>query len=677
MKISLNWLTDYVEVTMAAGELGDLMTSIGLNCDGVAQTASDIVFTFDVTSNRPDWLGHIGVAREVAAATGAAFKPPAIGNLPTRGRASELTSVEVRDPVLCPRYTARIIRGVKVAPSPRWLVERLEAVGLRGVNNIVDITNYVLFEYSQPLHCFDYDKLDGRRIIVRRAANGETMVSIDGTRCDLTDKMLVIADASRPVAIAGVMGGLNTEVTESTTNVLIESAQFDPLTTRRTSRKLGIMSESNYRFERGVDPVGVDQASLRACQLILELAGGELAEGMVDVWAKPYVAPKVALRPARTDAILGMKVPPQRQKELLARLGLAPELDAKTGRIVCTVPSFRGDITREIDLIEEVARLEGYGKVAVGGQVTHAVRPEGLNQRTRRQVGAVLAAGGFDEAVTFTFIDREEAALFGEPAPMQADPIVRKTNNALRPTVLPSLLRSCKTNQDAGNGPVSLFELAAVFPPGGAGGPDATGPVGLPLEHVELGLVTTRDLRVLRGVVEAVVAQVAPDAKVDVRHADAPGFGQGASAEVLLDGSQIGMIGPISQAARSHYGLEHDLTAGRLDFDALLAKAGKVRQYRPIPRFPAVRRDLSLIVDDAVTWRELDAAITAIAQPLREALEYVTTYRGKPIPDGRKSVTVTLVYRSPDGTLRSEQVDEQVSQVVEAMKRKMKAELRT
>jgi phenylalanyl-tRNA synthetase beta chain len=216
---------------------------------------------------------------------------------------------------------------------------------------------------------------------------------------------------------------------------------------------------------------------------------------------------------------------------------------------------------------------------------------------------------------------------------------------------------------------VSLFELAAVFPPGGKG--------ALPREHVELGLVTTRDLRTLRGVVEAVVAQIAPDARIEVREANAAGFADGASAEVLLDGRPVGMIGPISPAAKSHYGLEHDLTAGRIDFDALLAKAGKVRQYRPIPKFPAVRRDLSLIVDEAVTWRELEAAITAVAQPLREALEYVTTYRGKPIPDGRKSVTVTLVYRWADGTLRSEQVDEQVNLVIEAMKAKLKTELRS
>jgi len=273
MNISLNWLTDYVDVSLPVKELGELLTRIGLNLEGVTETDTDIVLDLEVTSNRPDCLGHLGVARELAAATGVEFRPPTIGDLPTSGVASELTSVEVVDPDLCPRYTARVLRNVKVGPSPNWLVERLDAVGLRSINNVVDATNYVLMEYSQPLHSFDYDKLAEHRIVVRRGKGGERMVSIDETTCTLDDSMLIIADAERPVAIAGVMGGLDTEVTEATTNVLIESAQFDPLSVRRTSRKLRLMSESNYRFERGVDPVGVDAASLRACQLILELAG--------------------------------------------------------------------------------------------------------------------------------------------------------------------------------------------------------------------------------------------------------------------------------------------------------------------------------------------------------------------------------------------------------------------
>jgi len=299
MKISLNWLTDYVDVSMSAKELAGLLTVIGLPVEEIIQTDTDIVLDVEVTSNRSDCLGHIGVAREVAAATGAEFRLPRIDPLATSGKAAELTGVQVLDPDLCPRYTARVIRGVKVGPSPAWMVDRLQSIGLRSINNVVDVTNYVMMEYSQPLHSFDYDKLLERRIVVRRAAEGEMLVSIDGTGCHLDGQMLVIADAERPVAIAGVMGGLNTEVSDGTANVLLEAAQFDPLSVRRTSRKLMLLSESNYRFERGIDPVGLERASLRACQFIIQLAGGELAEGIVDVWTKAYVAPRVAMRPRR------------------------------------------------------------------------------------------------------------------------------------------------------------------------------------------------------------------------------------------------------------------------------------------------------------------------------------------------------------------------------------------
>ncbi|KKK95422.1 hypothetical protein LCGC14_2672970, partial [marine sediment metagenome] len=329
MMVSLNWLTDYVDISLPVEELGELLTQIGLNLEGIVETDTDIVLDLEVTSNRSDCLGHLGVAREIAAATGAEFRMPKIPKLPTSGKVADYTSVEVQCPDLCPRYTARVIRGVKVGPSPAWLIERLEAIGMRSVNNIVDVTNYVLMEYSQPLHSFDHDKLAEGRIVVRRGQAGEVMTSIDGTKCHLDTNMCVIADAEKAVAIAGIMGGLDSEGTESTTNVLIESAQFDPLTTRHTSRKLQLMSESNYRFERGVDPVAVEQASLRACQLILELAGGALAGGIADVWAQPFQGRTVTLRTARCNALLGMDTPADEQAAILNRLGLGAKLDGE------------------------------------------------------------------------------------------------------------------------------------------------------------------------------------------------------------------------------------------------------------------------------------------------------------------------------------------------------------
>ncbi len=668
MKVSLNWLTDYVDVSMPAAELGELFMNIGTCCEEIIETATDIVMDLEVTSNRPDMLGHIGVARELAAATGAKFRKPEIGKLPTEGKAKDLTGVEVSAPDLCPRYTARVIRDVKVGPSPAWLVERLEAVGMRSINNVVDVTNYVLMEYSQPLHSFDYDKLAEHRIVVRRGAEGEHMVSIDGTKCRLDESMLVIADADKPVAIAGVMGGLDTEVSEGTVNVLIESAQFDPLSIRRTSRKLNLMSESNYRFERKVDPVAVDEASLRACQLIIELAGGKLAEGMVDVWANPFEPQKIELRPARCSAIFGADIPTERQVELLASLGVEPKLDGKKQKITCTQPSHRPDLMREIDLIEEVARLYGYDKIPVSRKITLSIAGESLPQRTRREIVSVLNAAGFDEAVTFTFIDIEEDALFGAAATVQVDAKVRKTNNALRSTLLTSLLRACKTNQDSGNADVSLFELAEVFP--------TDGKSQLPNQHVELGMATTGDLRDLRGAMEAVVRKIDIDEQLSTVQRDSAGFAEGAACDVKLGDEVIGAMGVISPKVQDYYGLEKAVAAAAIRFDAILARAGKVKTYSAISKFPAIQRDLSVIVDETVTWQQIVETISLVDQPLRESVQYVTTYRGKPIAAGRKSVTLNLVYRSGEGTLRGEQVDEAVAQILKTLGEKHAAEIR-
>jgi phenylalanyl-tRNA synthetase beta chain len=667
MNISLNWLTDYVDVAMPADELGELFTRIGLNCEGIEESDSDIVFDLEVTSNRPDWLGHLGVARELATALGTEFRKPEIPELPTGGNADELTSVTVEEPALCPRYTARVIRNVKVGPSPSWLVEYLEAVGLRSVNNVVDVTNFVLLEYSQPLHSFDYDRLAENRIVVRRAQSGETMVSIDETRCELDETMLVIADAEKPVAIAGVMGGLDTEVNEHTTNILLESARFDPLTTRYTSRKLGILSESNYRFERGVDPVAVDEASLRACQLILDVAGGELAGGIVDVWEQPYEAPLVTLRTDRCDRLLGIVTPPELQLQILDGLGLAPEL--LDDRITCRIPPHRADLRREADLIEEVARLVGYDEIPAGGKVTHHVVAEGRAHRIRRRVGEVMQAAGFDEALTLSFVHDQGAKLFGYDELVRVDPGVRRTHNALRPTLGCNLLRACKVNQDASASEVDLWEMAAVFPPG-LGGAHTE-------EHYELAMVTHGDIRDLRGAAEALAETLAPGASLNVAAGDVPGLAKGAAAALTLNETPLGAIGRISPDVQGYYGLEKPVTLGWLKLETLAEATDLKRTYEPVGKFPPVQRDLSLIVDESLPWSELAAVIEGVEQALREDLEYVTTYRGKPVPKGQKSVTVKLTYRSGEGTLRSEDVDEQIEQIVHSAGEKLSAKLRT
>ncbi len=669
MKISLNWLTDYVNVSaMPVGELAEVFTRIGLCCEGIDQTDTDIVLDLEVTSNRPDCLGHIGVARELAAALSMELKLPDLSAVPVGATGvEELTSVEVLDPDLCGRYTARVIRGAKIGPSPSWMVERLEAVGLRGINNVVDVTNYVLMEFGQPLHAFDRKRLAEGRIIVRRGRPGEEIVSIDETRCTLTEEMLIIADAERPVAVAGIMGGLKSEVGDDTTDILIESAQFDPLTIRKAARSLSLMSESSYRFERGVDPVAIEAASLRACQLMLQITGGELASGLIDVWAEPYESPEVTLRPDRCRKLLGVDIDDASQAEILGRLGLEAKLSG--GKILCRIPSWRGDLPREVDLIEEVARLHGYDKIPLCDEVTHPVVGDAPGERFRREVRDVLVAAGFDEAITYTFTDDAEAALFGFATGLHVDAKVRRTNNMLRPTLLGSLLRACKTNQDVGNSDVNLYELAAVFPQGETG--------DLPEEYTALGMVTQHDLPHLRGALEAVIKRLAPTAKVEIVPGPVAGLADGESAAVHIDGKPVGLIGMVSSKVLDYYGLERPCVAAMMNFEVLMGFVASGRSYTPLPKFPSVGRDLSLVVDEGVTWGKLVGAIGSADQAERESIQYVGTYRGKQVSDGKKSVTLSLTYRSGAGTLRGEQVDDMVAQVVAAVGKQLGAELRS
>jgi len=674
MKVSLNWLTDYVDVTMPVAELSDLLMSIGLNVEGIEETDADIVLDLEITSNRPDCLGHIGVARELAAATGQPLKLPELGGVPTAGPVAAETSVEVLDAAFCPRYTARLVRGVKVGPSPAWLAERLEAVGLRSINNVVDATNYVLMEYSQPLHAFDFDKLAGRRIVVRRAGDGEEITAIDGSRHELRDWMGIIADAERPVAVAGVMGGLDNEVSEASANILIESAVFDALTLRRTSRHLNLMSEASYRFERAVDPVALERASLRACELIVQTGGGELLDGVVDVWAGPYAAPKVSLRPARCEKLLGVEIPAERQLAILDALGLAPTAAGET--IDCEIPPHRPDLRREVDLIEEVARIHGYHRIPTGGAVTHQVTPPARQEAARKAAGAVLNAGGYFEAITFTFIDGAEAELFGWADSLAVDPRLRKRSGILRQGLLPSLLRARKANQDAGNEDVHLFELAAVFPP--ARGADGQ---SLPGEYTQLGLLSDGTLQDVRGALEAVVRRFDLGARLDVRPAEATGFAPGAAAEVALrteaaEGKPFGVMGEIATDVCDYYALSGRPSGAMVRFDLLTDLGTAARTYRPVARFPAVKRDLSVVVDESVTWEALAGAITTAAGELMTELEYVGTYRGKQAGAGRKSVTMRLTYRHEKRTLRHEEVDASVDAVVAALRRQHHADLR-
>ena len=392
MKILLSWLNDYIETGLAAEQIAEVLSDLGLPCEGIERLGDDAVIDVEVTSNRGDCLSYMGIARELAAATGKEWKRPDV-LLDESGRdVADFCAVEIIEPELCNRYTARLIEGARVGPAPDWLRRRLEAIGLRSVNNVVDATNYAMMETGQPPHAFDYDKIAQGKIIVRKAVSGERIVSIDGTRCDLATEMLVIADPQRPVGVAGVMGGLDTEVSETTARILLEDAYFDPVSVRRTSRRLGLPSEAAFRFERTVDMEAVDWASQRTAQLITEVAGGNVAKGVVDIYPGRKAEKQVTLRLARLSKLLGIEVRAEEGVRILSALSFRPR--RKTDVIVCSVPSWRSDIYREIDLIEEVARVYGYQRIPTQRKIEIEAVPADSRQKLAQSVGTYLNGCG-------------------------------------------------------------------------------------------------------------------------------------------------------------------------------------------------------------------------------------------------------------------------------------------
>ncbi|MEX0885306.1 MAG: phenylalanine--tRNA ligase subunit beta [Phycisphaeraceae bacterium] len=682
MKTSIAWLNDYLDRPCELDAAEQLLTAVGFPIDGREDVAlpdgsTETILEVEVTSNRGDCLSHVGLARELAAASRSQFRPPTIDPGASSGDdVASLTSVDNTDTTLCPLYTARVITGVRVGPSPDWLVQRLAAVGLRSVNNVVDATNYVLFELGQPLHAFDLAALADRRIVVRPARGGERFTAIDGSNHELNEDMLVIADARRPVAIAGVMGGLDSEVGGNTRDILIESAIFDPLSVRSTSRALKLASDSSFRFERGVDPLGVDRASQRAAQIILQIAGGQLAPGVVRVGRDDPQPLELTLRAGRCSGLLGIDLTPQTQADHLDRLGLSPRVDGE--QIACRVPSHRLDLKREVDLIEEVARLHGLGRIPMRDRIEIQARPIQPHVAARQTLGRVLAAHGYHETITFSFVSVKQGGAFltdGTEAVM-VDDERRKAEPMLRPSLLPSLLACRKANQDRGNTGLRLFETAATWRREG----------GRLTEHRRLGLLAdaTGDaqaaLRDLRAAVEELIEHLAGPAarqRVDVESVNAPNFA--AAGQVRLGEHALGSLGVVADDTRDRFDVKTPLVAAELDLDALIALYPPARHATPQPRYPAIERDLSIIVDESVRWRDIAGVVDGVKPAMLEGVRFLDTYRGKPIAAGRKSISFRMIFRDPDRTLRHDQVDPQVQAVVDALTSAddISAELRT
>ncbi|HEY5503557.1 MAG TPA: phenylalanine--tRNA ligase subunit beta [Sedimentisphaerales bacterium] len=669
MKVLLSWLKDYVDIELSAQEVAEILSNRGLQYEGIEVLDGDAVIDVEVTSNRGDCLGYIGIARELAAATGKELKLPKVELAESSKPASEFASVEIREPELCQRYTARIIEGVKVGPTPDWMRNRLEAIGMRSVNNVVDATNYAMMETGQPPHAFDYARLMGGKIIVRKANAGEQIISIDGSKCELTTDMLVIADATYPVAVAGVMGGLDTEVNDATTTALLEDAFFSPLSVRMTSRNLSLPSEAAFRFCRIVDIENIDWASKRTAQLMIQVSGGKAAKGVVDAYPGKPKPKQAMLRLSRLKKLLGIEVPNNTVIQILTRLGFQPKHNGE--QITCSVPTWRSDVYREADLIEEVARVYGYDKIPTENAITIEVSPTDTRKKTIDAIGTYLTGCGFYETVTISFIDKRDAELFAQTDNKQhlsVKDVTRTGTNLLRQSVLPSLFGVIKTNHNVGNTPCRIFEIADTYIPAEAG--------KLPVEKTRLTIICDSDFRDIKGVVDGLLKTVAADAAVKFEPTEI-NWAQ-AGVKITANNKQVGVVGMASQQVLDRFDFKNTTICGaELDLEQLLAlRAGSIK-VKQLPKFPAVKRDLSLILNEDVVWADIESAVHKKAPAELEELQFVDIFRGKSIPEGKKSVTLSLWFRDADGTLTHEAVDRFQADILKSLTESIGAELRT
>ncbi|MBN1393299.1 MAG: phenylalanine--tRNA ligase subunit beta [Sedimentisphaerales bacterium] len=672
MKILLSWLRDYVETDLSVEKIVQILSDLGLPCEGIESLGNDAVIDIEVTSNRGDCLSFIGIARELAAATGKELKIPEVKLDESSKKVTELACVEVAEPELCGRYTARIIEGVKVGPSPDWLRSRLDAVGLRSVNNVVDATNYAMMETGQPPHAFDYEKINDGKIIVRKAQAGEQIVSIDGTKCQLKPNMLIIADPKGPVAIAGVMGGADTEVSDGTTTVLLEDAYFAPISIRKTSRGLALPSESSFRFERTVDIEMVDWASKRTAQLITQVAGGKIAKGLIDVYFKKPTKKEVMLRLSRLNKVLGIEIPAAEALKILSGLSFQPK---QRGDVInCTIPSWRSDIEREIDLIEEVARVYGYNRVPTEEKIRIKIVPVDARQKLTECVGTYLNGCGFYETITVSFIDNSAAELFafgGAAEHLGVKDVTRKSDNLLRQMLLPSLLAVIKTNLNVKNTPCRIFEIADTFVPR----PAEEKCDKLPIEKTKLSIACDGDFSIVRGAVDGLIKSINRDAEVLFTPAELSWAQTG--AQITVNSKPIGVAGVVSQAVKEKYDFKNAAPcAAELDFETLSALQTGPLKVKQVPKFPAIERDLSIVIDEQVRWADISAAVSEKAPDELEDLRFVGIYRGKGIPSSQKSLTLKLRFRDHDGTLTHETVDRFQEDILKSITESTGAQLR-
>ena len=688
MRVPLEWLKEYVPIRLAPEALAERLTMAGLEVAGIERADGDHVLVLEVTPNRADCLSIIGVAREVAVLTNQRLRPPSVRGSGVGGRSKAVRPraqspaprtkfiLRIEDQQGCQRYIGRLINDVRIGPSPAWMQKRLAACGVRPINNVVDVTNYVLLECGQPLHAFDFDRLAQGTILVRRAQTQERLTTLDAVPRTLSQETLVIADARQPVAVAGIMGGSGSEVVQQTRAVLLESALFDPLSVRRTARKLGLATESSYRFERGVDPVGVESASLRASALIQELAGGEEL-ACVEAGSKPLKRTGIVLDAAHASRWLGMPLSPTAVRTTLARLSCHVASSGSGGALHVGVPSFRRDLVQDVDLYEELARTAGYDRLPSSIPTAPMAMPcseEVVGYRRAQSLRCLCASLGLTEVITWSLIsaaDLARCAGASAEAIRLANPL-SQDHALLRPSLLVGLLQVVRRNLTQGVSGVRLFELGNVTPPGES----ETRHLGIALAGEwarDWRTQETADFFRLKGLVQALVLRLC-DGALQVAPARHPWAGQ--SAELMLNGRAIGSAGQVARAITQALDLECPVWVAELSVEALTASRRQDAAVHPPAHVPPVKRDLSVFVGDSTTYEEVVRAIREAAGALAERVELIDRFTGQQVPSGKYSLTFSIDYRDPSRTLTAAEVDAVHQRIGQALVSQLNAQLR-
>ena len=696
MKVVYNWLKEFVEVKASPEDLRARLSLVGIAVDSIDETVAGPVLDAEITANRPDCLGHLGIAREVAAIYRVPLKPLHPNLKEITEKAAGATRVKIEAPELCGRFTARVIRGVKVQPSTDWLRQRLEAIGEKSINNVVDVTNYVMFELGHPLHAFDFDKLAEHQLVVRRAQPGEKIKTLDGGEHKLTKDMCVIADAQRAVSIGGIMGGANSEISLSTKDILIECAWFDPISIRRSAKALGLRTEASYRFERGADPEMTELASRRAAELIQQVAGGEILAGAVDIYPHREPEKKIELSRKELLRVMGADVPDRDIEQILSALGFHPvRVDSNRGSDgsiaavwECRAVSWRQDVTRSIDLIEEVARHYGYDKFPprlppakiAAHRLPHAEAQDRLCER--------IVALGYQEIVEIPIVDTKRDELFRsgglEPAlignPLAEDAAVMRSSGTV------SMLRAIEWNLNHGQRNLRLFEIGKTYELRN----------GEPVETPVLTLGITgsaREKTIYEGARDFEFADLKGD--LDTIGGLAGGFTWESGGPQWLSGARaarlhlthktgqrefIGTAGQIAKRIADEFKFRQNVLVAELKLESLLTgleNAAAALRFKPLPRFPAVERDFSVVLADGVQFAQVEDAIRSLGIPELQSIEALDLFRGGQVPAGKYSLMIRVTLQSAEATFTDAQLNDFSSRIVEALQQKLGATLRT